>query len=65
MKPQPDPGGDRRWRLRRVVVCHQSLADVARARAGSAVVVPFRLFLGDPAVTKVVNALKSGGVIDG
>jgi hypothetical protein len=29
------------------------------------VIVPFRLFLGDPAVTAVVQAILKGGVIDG
>ena len=35
-----------------VVVVHEGLADRARG-------------IGDPAVTKVVNAVKNGGVIDG
>jgi mannitol-specific phosphotransferase system IIBC component len=49
----------------KLIVCHQSLAEVARSSAPGAVVVTFQLFLGDPAVTRVVDALKSGGVVDG
>jgi mannitol-specific phosphotransferase system IIBC component len=48
-----------------VVICHRGLADRARSVAPGRVVVPFQLFIGDPAVTKVVAALKSGGTIDG
>jgi mannitol-specific phosphotransferase system IIBC component len=46
-----------------VVLVHSGLAD--RARTGSRVVVPFDLFIGDPAVSAVVNAIKGGGRIDG
>jgi mannitol-specific phosphotransferase system IIBC component len=48
-----------------VIVVHEGLADRARGVAPETVIVPFRMFLGDPAVTKVVNAVKSGGRIDG
>ena len=49
-----------------VVVCHAGLADRARGiapdkRRSSR----SRSFIGDPAVTKVVNAIKNGGEIDG
>ena len=47
-----------------VVVCHEGLADRARGVAPGVPVVPFKVFLGDPAVTKVVNAIKSGADID-
>lgn len=48
-----------------VVVCHQGLANRARGSAPDKVIVAFQVFLGDPAVAKVVAALKNGGVIDG
>jgi mannitol-specific phosphotransferase system IIBC component len=48
-----------------VIICHAGLADRARTKVPGRVVVPFQLFIGDPAVTKVVAALKTGGTIDG
>lgn len=48
-----------------VIVCHEGLADRARGVAGDTPIVPFKVFLGDPAVTKVVNAIKSGTEING
>lgn len=48
-----------------VVLCHAGLAERTRAVAGNRPVIPFQLFIGDPAVTRVVAALKSGGTIDG
>ena len=48
-----------------VVVCHAGLAARARASAPEKVIVPFQVFLGDPAVAKVVAAVKNGGVVDG
>jgi mannitol-specific phosphotransferase system IIBC component len=48
-----------------VIVCHAGLAERARASAPGKPVIPFQVFLGDPAVTKVVNAIKNGGQIDG
>ncbi len=47
-----------------LIVCHAGLAERARARAGSTPVVAFQVFLGDPAVTRILNAIKEGGVID-
>ncbi len=46
-----------------VVLCHTSLAERARSSAPGKPVIGFQVFLGDPAVTKVVNALKNGGQI--
>jgi mannitol-specific phosphotransferase system IIBC component len=46
-----------------VVICHAGLADRARATAPGKLVIPFQVFIGDPAVTKVVEAIKSGGVL--
>jgi mannitol-specific phosphotransferase system IIBC component len=48
-----------------VVVCHVGLADRARQVYPDGVIVPFRLFIGDPAVTKVVKAIINGDQIDG
>ncbi|MER7370690.1 PTS lactose transporter subunit IIB [Nonomuraea wenchangensis] len=47
-----------------VVVCHTGLAARARAAAPGKVLVSFQIFLGDPAVTKLVNTIKNGGVVD-
>ncbi|MBF8191612.1 PTS lactose transporter subunit IIB [Nonomuraea sp. K274] len=47
-----------------VVLCHSGLAERARKSAAGIPVVPFRVFIGDPAVTKVVNAIKNGGAFD-
>ena len=41
-----------------VVVCHQGLADRARQARPSTVIVPFQVFLGDPAVDQVVDAIQ-------
>jgi mannitol-specific phosphotransferase system IIBC component len=48
-----------------VIVCHAGLADRARGIAGDKPIIPFQVFLGDPAVTKVVNAIKNGDDING
>jgi PTS system mannitol-specific IIB component len=48
-----------------VILCHAGLAERTRAAVGDRVVIPFQLFIGDPAVTRVVAALKGGGTIDG
>ncbi|MFI5935109.1 PTS lactose transporter subunit IIB [Actinoplanes sp. NPDC051494] len=48
-----------------VVLCQLGLAERARAGAPGSVVVGFRLFLGDPAVARVVAAVKQGGVVFG
>jgi mannitol-specific phosphotransferase system IIBC component len=48
-----------------VIMCHAGLAARARVSAPGGIIVPFQLFIGDPAVTKVVAAIKDGGVIDG
>jgi mannitol-specific phosphotransferase system IIBC component len=44
-----------------VIVCHQGLAARAAAGAGGKPIVKFQVFLGDPAVTKLVSAIKNGG----
>jgi mannitol-specific phosphotransferase system IIBC component len=47
-----------------VVLVHAGMAERARGTS-SRVVVPFELFIGDPAVTAVVTAIRDGGRIDG
>ena len=47
-----------------VVLTHQGLAERARRVAPDVPVVPFQLFLGDPAVTKVVTAIQQGTTVD-
>jgi PTS system mannitol-specific IIB component len=48
-----------------VIVCHAGLADRARATVPDKVIVPFQVFLGDPAVARVVAAVQNGGVVNG
>jgi mannitol-specific phosphotransferase system IIBC component len=43
-----------------VVLCHASLAARAQATAPDAVVVPFNIFMGDPAFAKVEQAIANG-----
>ncbi|MBO3740940.1 PTS lactose transporter subunit IIB [Actinoplanes flavus] len=43
-----------------VVVCHSGLAARARTVAPDKPIVPFQVFLGDPAVTRVVKAIQQG-----
>jgi mannitol-specific phosphotransferase system IIBC component len=48
-----------------VVVCHAGLLERARVSAPGKVIVSFQLFIGDPAVTDVVKAIKDGGTVRG
>jgi mannitol-specific phosphotransferase system IIBC component len=48
-----------------VVVCHAGLAQRARGMAPGAVVIPFQLFMGDPAFDKVEAAIRDGGNLAG
>ena len=48
-----------------VVVCHAGLAQRAQGMAPGAVVVPFQLFMGDPAFDRVEAAIRDGGVLAG
>lgn len=43
-----------------VVICHQGLVDRARATAPDTPIVPFQIFLGDPAVTALVKKILMG-----
>lgn len=48
-----------------VVVCHAGLAErAAKSVAPGTVLIPFQLFIGDPAVNKLVATIKSGGTVD-
>lgn len=47
-----------------VVLTHAGLAERARGVVPDVPVVPFNLFLGDPAVTKVVTAIQKGTTVD-
>ncbi|MGC4958123.1 PTS lactose transporter subunit IIB [Actinomadura citrea] len=46
-----------------VIVCHTGLAARARRGAGGAPVIPFEVYLGDPAVDRLVKAIKDGGEV--
>ena len=48
-----------------VVVCHNGLVDRARGSAPGKVIVAVQVFIGDPAVAKLVDAVQSGGQVDG
>jgi len=43
-----------------VVMCHQGLASRAQATVPNTVVIPFALFMGDPAFAKVEKAIADG-----
>lgn len=47
-----------------VVLCHAGLADRARLINPNAVIVPFQIFMGDPAFAKVESAIKDGGTLE-
>jgi PTS system mannitol-specific IIB component len=47
-----------------VVVTQAGLAERARGVVPNVPVVPFQLFLGDPAVAKIVKAIQSGETIE-
>jgi mannitol-specific phosphotransferase system IIBC component len=46
-----------------VVVCHAGLAVRAQGMVPGAVVVPFQIFMGDPAFDRVESAIRDGGVL--
>jgi mannitol-specific phosphotransferase system IIBC component len=48
-----------------VVVCHTGLADRARGIVPGAVVIPFQMFMGDPAFERVEAAIRDGGTLAG
>lgn len=47
-----------------LILTNVGLAERVRASAPGKPVVAFQIFLGDPAVEKVVKAIKEGGTID-
>lgn len=47
-----------------VVLCHAGLASRAQGIAPNAVIVPFQVFMGDPAFAKVEKAIKEGGTLE-
>jgi galactose PTS system EIIB component len=47
-----------------IVLCHAGLADRAKSIAPNAVIVPFNVFMGDPAFAKVEAAIKDGGILE-
>ena len=48
-----------------VIVVNQGLEATARSVAPDKVVVPFKMFLGDPAFDRVVQAIKRGDPLEG
>ena len=48
-----------------VIVSHRGLESTARERAPGKVVVPFDMFLGDPAFDRVVEAITDGKALEG
>lgn len=47
-----------------VVVCHSGLADRARRGAPGLPIISFDVFVGDPAITRLVDAIKDGGELN-
>ncbi len=47
-----------------IIVTHSGLAQRARGSSPGKPVVPFQVFIGDPAVTRIVNAIKNGSDLD-
>jgi mannitol-specific phosphotransferase system IIBC component len=47
-----------------VVVTQAGLADRARGVVPEVPVIPFQLFMGDPAVTKIVKAIQNGETVE-
>lgn len=48
-----------------VIVCHRGLEATARSVAPDKVIVPFDMFIGDPAFDRLVEAIKGGGSLEG
>lgn len=48
-----------------VVVCQSGLAHRARESAPGKVVLPFTMFLGDPVINQLVDAVRDGGELEG
>src|SRR5690606_9473552 len=48
-----------------VILCHSGLSARARQAAPDAVVVPFTMYMGDPAFDRVVNAIRDDSELQG
>lgn len=48
-----------------LIMCHEGLVARTRGLRPGAVIVPFKLFIGDPAFDKVIAAVKDGKDITG
>jgi mannitol-specific phosphotransferase system IIBC component len=48
-----------------VILCHAALAERCRVSAPGKVIVQFQVFIGDPAVAGVIDAIRNGGTING
>lgn len=48
-----------------LVLCHQGLVARARQAAPNTVIIPFQMFMGDPAFARVEAAIRDGGSLDG
>ena len=48
-----------------VIVVHRGLAQRARASAPDTVIIGVQVFIGDPAVNAIINAVKTGGDLNG
>jgi mannitol-specific phosphotransferase system IIBC component len=48
-----------------VIICHRGLEARAREVAPGKVIVPFDMFIGDPAFDRVVTAIKEGASLEG
>lgn len=47
------------------MLCHQGLLARARQAAPNTVVIPFQMFMGDPAFATLEAAVRDGGALDG
>lgn len=47
-----------------VIVCHESLADRARASVGDTPIIAVQVFIGDPAIKALVTAVSKGEVLN-
>jgi galactose PTS system EIIB component len=48
-----------------VIVCHRGLEATAREIAPGKVIVPFDMFIGDPAFDRLVEAITEGATLEG
>lgn len=48
-----------------VVLCHQGLLARARQAAPATVILPFQMFMGDPAFATLEAAIRDGSTLDG